>query len=98
MVKINIIISLNKAWWEFTYFFLPLDVVEEFSLFSVLEDDKDVAGGVDEFKMLDDVRVVESAEYFDLPLYFFENTLTLNLSFIKNFDCYSVIGNFIDSH
>ena len=64
----------------------------------VLKHDKDVTGRVDELEVLDDVRVMESPQNFDLPLDFFGDTLHSNFALVQNFYGDLVPSNFIDSH
>ena len=49
---------------------------------SVLENDENITAGVDEFKVLDNVGVIESPEDFDFSLDLIKDTLTLNLSLV----------------
>ena len=84
--------------WSISYLFLPLYQVEELSFLSVLEDDKDIAARVDKLEVLDDVRVIESAQNFDFSLYFFEYTLHFYLALVQNFDGYLMLCDFIDRH
>lgn len=81
-----------------TYLFLALDEIKEFSLFSVLENDEDVAARVNELKMFDNVWVVETAQDLDLPLHFLEHTLHFDSALVQNFDSDEVLGYFIDRH
>lgn len=48
--------------------------------------------------MLDDVRMVESAQNFDLTFHFLKDALLLDFLFVQNFDGYSMVGNFVYSH
>ena len=82
----------------FTYFLLSLDVVEEFSFLGILEHDEDVTRGVNKLKMLDDVRMIESPEHFDLSFNFLKDALTLYLTLVENFNCYFVICHLVDGH
>ena len=75
-----------------------LDVVEEFSLFSVLEDDEDITGCVDELKVFDDMRVVEPSEHLDLSLDLLKDSLMLDLLFVEDLDGYLVIGDLVDGN
>jgi hypothetical protein len=70
-----------------------LDVVEEFAILCVFKDDEDVTGGVNKFKVLDNVWMVEAAQNFDLPLHLFEDALTLDLALVQNLD-----GNLVLCH
>ena len=65
---------------------------------SVLENDENITAGVDEFKVLDNVGVIESPEDFDFSLDLIKDTLTLNLSLVQNFDGYLMLCDFIDRH
>ena len=48
--------------------------------------------------MLDNMRMVESAQNFDFTFHFLKDALLLDFLFIQNFDGNSVIGNFVYSH
>ena len=57
------------------YLLFALYQVEKFALLCILQNDEDVAAGVNELKMLDDVRVIEAAQHFDFTLDLFEYAL-----------------------
>ena len=78
-----------------TYFLLTLNVVEKFSLLSILENDEYITGCVDELKVFDYVRMVEPPEHFDLSFDFLKDALAFYLALVENFDCYSVICHFV---
>ena len=81
-----------------SYFFLSLDVVEEFAILCVFKDDEDVTGGVNKFKVLDNVWMVEAAQNLDLPLHLFEDALTLDFALVENLDGNLVLCHLILSH
>ena len=48
--------------------------------------------------MLDDVRVIETAQNFDFSLDFFEYTLHFYFALVQNFDGNLMLCDFIDRH
>ena len=81
-----------------TYLLFALNQVEQLAFFGVLKHNKDVATRIDEFKVLDDVRVIEAAQYFDLSLYFLKDALEFDLALVQNFDRNFVIRCFMHGH
>ena len=75
-----------------------MDQIEQFALLGVLEHNKDVAGRVDELEVLDDVRVVEPAEDFNLALHLLEDTLQLDFALVEDFDCDFVVCDLVYGH
>ena len=75
-----------------------MDQIEQFALLGVLEHNKDVAGRVDELEVLDDVRVVETPQHFNLALHLLEDALQLDLAFVEDFDRHFVVCDLIDGH
>ena len=75
-----------------------MDQIEQFALLGVLEHNKDVAGRVDELEVLDDVRVVETAQHFNLALHLLEDTLQLDFALVEDFDCDFVVCDLVYGH
>ena len=80
------------------YLLFALYQVEKLALLCILQNDEDVAAGVNELKVLDDVRMIEAAQHFNFSLHLFEYSLQLDLSLVQNFDCHFVIRCFMHGH
>lgn len=81
-----------------TYLFLTLYQVKQLAFLSILKHDENITACIDKFKVLDNVRMVETAQNLDLPLHFFEDALHFYFALVQNFDGHLVLSNFIDRH
>ena len=45
--------------------------------------------------MLDDVRMVETSQHFNLPFYFLEDSHLLDVSLVENLDGYFMVRYFV---
>ena len=81
-----------------THPFFALYEVEQLSLFCVLQYNENVTACIDKFEVLDNVRMIETAQNLDFPLHFFEYSLHFNFALVQNFDSNLVLSDFIDRH
>lgn len=83
---------------KYTHLFFSLNQIKKFAFFCILEHYENVAAGVNELEMLDNVRMVKSPKHFDLSLDFLEDSLELDLAFVQYFNRHLVICDFVHGH
>ena len=88
----------NSFFDLWTYLFFALNQVKQLSFFGILENNEYITASVDELEVFDNVRMVESAQYFYFSLNFFEYALHLDFALVQNFDSHFMLGDFIDRH
>lgn len=84
--------------WKDTYLFPSGNVVVEFSIGSILEHNKDVAGCIDKFKVLDNVGMIELPEGLDFAANLLEDPLLFYLFAVQNLDCDFMSSQVVKGH
>ena len=73
------------------------DVVEKLATISILHDEVQLLGRLDDFIELDNVRVSDHLQDVDFSCDSFDIVNVLNLVFFENFDCYTFICKLMHS-
>lgn len=73
------------------------NVVEEFSLFHKLHDQKELLGGLYDFVKLHDIGVSDEFQNVDLPRDSLHVSYFSYFAFFEDFDRYILVGRFVDS-